>query len=71
MSPDWSKARWRKSSGSDSGGCVEVAYVDGMVDVRDTKDKGNGPILSFTEHEWNAFIIGVERREFHIDTLIE
>ncbi|MFI6238221.1 DUF397 domain-containing protein [Micromonospora sp. NPDC050784] len=30
MSPDFSRAKWRKSSASDSGGCVEVAYADGV-----------------------------------------
>ena len=71
MAPDWSKARWRKAGISDSGGCVEVAYVDGVVGVRDTKDRGKGPILTFTEHEWNCFIRGVENREFDIETLAQ
>ena len=69
MSPDWSKAVWRKSTTSDTGGCVGVAYVEGFVGVRDTKDKGAGPVLSFTEHEWSCFVSGVERREFHTETL--
>jgi hypothetical protein len=69
MGPDWSAARWRKSGNSDSGGCVEVAYLDGLIGVRDTKDRGDGPVLAFTEHEWSCFLTGVERREFHVDTL--
>ena len=71
MAPDWSRAVWRKSTGSDTGGCVEVAYVDGVIGVRDTKDEGRGPILTFTEHEWNCFIEGVERGEFHLKALAQ
>jgi len=29
--PDFGKARWRKSSNSGDGGCVEVAYLDGVI----------------------------------------
>ena len=71
MTPDWSKARWRKSTGSDSSGCVEVAYADGVIGVRDTKDKGAGPILTFTEHEWDCFVSGVKRDEFQTHTLAQ
>jgi len=35
--PDFASAKWRKSNRSDSGACVEVAYVKGSVGVRDTK----------------------------------
>lgn len=66
---DWDKARWRKSSTSDSGGCVEIAYVDGIIGVRDTKARGTGPRLEFTEHEWTAFLGGVANEEFTIDEL--
>ncbi len=69
--PDWSKARWRKSINSDSGGCVEVAYADGLIGVRDTKDNGTGPILAFTEHEWDCFVRGVKSDEFQIETLAQ
>ena len=67
--PDFSTAKWRKSSGSDSGGCVEVAYADGFIGVRDTKDQGTGPVLAFTPHEWTAFLYGVEHKEFTLDEL--
>lgn len=65
----WSKAAWRKSTVSDSGGCVEVAYADGIIGVRDTKAHGTGPILEFTEHEWDAFLGGAAKDEFAIDRL--
>lgn len=69
MVPDFSTARWRKSSSSDSGGCVEVAYADGWIGVRDTKQNGTGPVLAFTEREWQAFVTGVDQGEFTLDEL--
>ena len=62
----WDTASWRKSTCSDSGGCVEVAFCDGLIGVRDTKARGAGPILEFTEHEWRAFLLGVANGEFDV-----
>jgi hypothetical protein len=61
-----SRAQWRKSSYSaNDNACVEVAYLDdGRVAVRDTKDQGQGPILIFLPHEWQAFARGVANGEF-------
>jgi len=39
--PDFSRAKWRKSRTISSGGCVEVAYADEFIGVRDTKEVGN------------------------------
>jgi len=48
--------RWRKSSYSDNGGnCVEVADDTHYVLVRDTKDHGRGPVLSFPAGTWRRF----------------
>lgn len=48
---------WRTSSYKDNGGtCVEVAPAKNVVLVRDTKDHGTGPVLSFTYAEWAAFL---------------
>jgi hypothetical protein len=69
MIPDFTNAKWRKSSTSDSGGCVEVAYVNGVIGVRDTKHHGEGPILTFNEREWTAFLAGVGSGEFTLDEL--
>ena len=43
-------APWRKSSYSTNGGqdCVEAASAPGEVLIRDTKDRGRGPVLRFT-----------------------
>lgn len=54
---------WRKSSLSGMNGCVEVAFEDRKVLVRDSKDP-KGPSLSFTRQEWEAFVGGVRHGEF-------
>ncbi|MDT4994746.1 MAG: hypothetical protein QOC94_3260 [Actinoplanes sp.] len=61
-------AQWRKSTrSSSSGNCVEVATnLSGAVAVRDTKDKGTGPVLLFTPAEWEAFTAGVKDNEFNL-----
>ena len=60
---DLSTASWRKSSWSNANGCVEVAFVQGQVAVRDSKQLG-GPVLVFTAHEWEAFLSGARSGEF-------
>jgi hypothetical protein len=59
-------AAWRKSSWSASNACVEVAFVDGQVAVRDSKDQ-TGPVLLFTSAEWTAFVSGVRDGEFDLE----
>ncbi len=47
-----------------NGNCVEVAALpDGGVAVRDSKD-ADGPALTFTRDEWDAFVGGVKLGEF-------
>ncbi len=56
--------RFRKASFSYGGGdCVEVAYHDDQIAVRDSKDR-NSPTLWFTKSEWRAFTSGVRAGEF-------
>jgi uncharacterized protein DUF397 len=56
---------WIKASASDSNGsCVEMRRHAGMVEVRDTKDRGTGPILRFTGDEWAAWLDGAKHGEF-------
>jgi Domain of unknown function (DUF397) len=62
---DLSRAVWVKSTHSVNNGCVEVAFVDGQVGVRDSKDR-EGPVLVFTAHEWEAFIGGARDGEFEL-----
>ncbi|MHC1560193.1 DUF397 domain-containing protein [Actinomycetospora sp. C-140] len=66
----FSAPRFRKSSFSGMGGCVEVARLpaSGHFAVRDSKN----PELEarvFTLREWNAFIDGVKAGEFDPETL--
>jgi hypothetical protein len=58
---------WKKpprSNGSGGNNCVEVRTDGESILVRDTKDKGAGPILSFSPEAWQSFISGVKRGEF-------
>ncbi|ABD12064.1 DUF397 domain-containing protein [Frankia sp. CcI156] len=62
---DLTNAEWRKSSYSATQTtCVEVAQVDEVVAVRDSKDP-TGPVLVFTPDEWAAFLAGVRDGEFN------
>jgi Domain of unknown function (DUF397) len=47
---------WRKSVRSNGGNCVEVAFPQGCVLVRDSKDPEGGWI-HFSLVEWNAFLV--------------
>ena len=65
--PELSSRTFRKStfSGGNGGGCVEIAeLVGGGRAVRDSKQRGTGPILWFTATEWDAFLKGVKSGEF-------
>ena len=56
---------WRKAEAPDNGAsCVEVMETETGFLVRDTKDAGTGPVLSFTHAEWEAFLAGVNNGEF-------
>jgi hypothetical protein len=43
--------------------CVEIAKKGGFVGVRDSKDH-NGPVLGFTNLEWEVFVKAVKEGEF-------
>jgi hypothetical protein len=46
---------WRTSTRSAQSDCVEVAFVDDGVLVRDSKDR-SGPVLEFTTEQWRGFL---------------
>ena len=61
-------AVWRKGSRSNGNGgnnCVEVAFLDTGVAVRDSKNR-SGPALMFTPAEWTAFVDSTKDGEFDI-----
>ncbi len=64
---DLRRAVWRKSSisGPYSDNCVEVAFVDEAIAVRDSKHP-EGPVLLFTQAEWDAFVGGAKDGEFDL-----
>ena len=56
---------WVKAALSgDQGACVEQRRCDDMIEVRDTKDNGSGPVLRFTEAEYAAWLDGAKKGEF-------
>jgi hypothetical protein len=59
---DLSRAVWRDAG---EGGRVQVAFVDDLVGMRDGQDPG-GPVLVFTEAEWEAFAAGARAGEFDL-----
>lgn len=64
---DLSGVKWRKSSRSGYNGCVEVAFLDGHIAVRDSKDP-QGPVLLFTPTEWRAFLGGIRDGQFEFSS---
>jgi hypothetical protein len=62
---DMTRLNWRKSTKSGLNGCVEVAFVDGKVALRDSKDR-HGPVLLFSPAEWRAFLAGARDGEFDL-----
>lgn len=58
-------SQWIKATASgNSGQCVEMRRHDGAVQVRDTKDNGQGPALCFTRAEFAAWVDGAKNGEF-------
>ena len=63
VDPEWADIVWRKSSLSETGQCVEVAFLAESVALRHSQDPF-GPVLTFTPSEWAAFVGGVHLGEF-------
>ena len=56
---------WVKATASNEGeSCVEQRRHAGMIEVRDTKDGGTGPVLRFTPAEFAAWLDGAGKGEF-------
>ena len=52
---------WRKSSYSSNGGvnCVEAGHVPGAILVRDTTQRGGGPVLRVSAETWQRFVAAI------------
>ncbi|RMI39423.1 DUF397 domain-containing protein [Streptomyces triticirhizae] len=60
---DLTEAVWTKSHRSNGGdNCLEVAFVDGVVALRDSKDVGDprAKVLLLSVDDYRAFIGGVQ-----------
>ncbi|WP_214408419.1 DUF397 domain-containing protein [Sphaerisporangium fuscum] len=64
--PAFQGAKWHAAC--NNGSCVEVAFDDGWVGVRDGKDDG-GPILVYSGAEWRSFIDAAKAGRFDLDRL--
>ena len=56
-----------RSNGNGGNNCVEVAMLSDSVVVRDSKHP-DGPTLTFTPAEWDAFVGGAMDGEFNLPT---
>jgi len=53
---------WRKASFCASGECIEVARLNDMIVMRDSKDPGR--MIASTVEEFRSFVRGVQAGEF-------
>lgn len=60
-----SRLTWRRGQ-CDTGACVEAAFVNDQVLIRDSKDP-EGAVLRFDHEEWKAFLAGVADGSFDLD----
>ncbi|MFI7275355.1 DUF397 domain-containing protein [Streptomyces sp. NPDC049879] len=66
---DLTNARWVKSELSDgTNNCLEVAFVGGVVALRDSKDVGNpeAAVLVLSEDDYRAFTGGVQNGQSNL-----
>jgi hypothetical protein len=55
---------WRKASLCQSGECVEVAELNGMIVMRDSKDP-TGHMLRYTTEEFRFLIRAIKAGEYN------
>jgi Domain of unknown function (DUF397) len=56
---------WLRSSKCSANDCVEVAFVDDRVAVRDSKNR-HGSVLVFAADEWRSFLDAARAGEFDL-----
>ncbi|GAB3391753.1 DUF397 domain-containing protein [Micromonospora halotolerans] len=63
---DLSQAVWQRAEGDTSDSAVEVAFVGDLIGMRNSAEP-DGPVLVFTQDEWDAFVAGAQDGEFDLD----
>ncbi|MFF0723380.1 DUF397 domain-containing protein [Streptomyces sp. NPDC004134] len=69
IKPDLTNALWAKSAMSNGGdNCLEVAFIDGVVALRDSKDVGNpeAQVLILSEDDYRAFTGGIQNGQSNL-----
>ncbi|HEY1347152.1 MAG TPA: DUF397 domain-containing protein [Streptosporangiaceae bacterium] len=54
---------WRRSTATGGGNCVEVSFTSDSVLMRNSQSP-DGPVLTFSLAEWEAFLTGVRDGDF-------
>ncbi|RZU77632.1 MULTISPECIES: DUF397 domain-containing protein [Micromonospora] len=63
---DLTRAVWQRAEGDTSDSAVEVAFVGDLIGMRNSAEP-DGPVLVFTQAEWDAFVAGAQDGEFDLD----
>lgn len=66
MSASERPTNWRKSSFSQNGDCIECAYDEGYVYIRDSKSS-SGVTLKIAFSEWQVFITDIKTDEIGVN----
>ncbi|MGO9192139.1 MAG: DUF397 domain-containing protein [Streptosporangiaceae bacterium] len=56
---------WRKSTSSNTGGCVEAAVVNGSVLIRDSVNPDGG-MLRLSPAAWSAFLLRARSKDYRL-----
>jgi hypothetical protein len=64
IQPDLTNAVWQHADNANPG--PEIAFVQDKICMRNSADP-NGPVLTFTQSEWDAFVLGAKDGEFDLD----
>ena len=54
---------WKKASYCNGGACIQVARLDGLIFLGDSKNP-SGPVLSAGYPQWNSLIGKIKRGDF-------
>lgn len=64
IGPHFNNALWRKGGRSEAtANCIEVATVNGVIGVRDSKNPGKA-VLASSSCQWESFMQSVKQGKF-------